>query len=412
MTPRSGSVLHIGDTHVGANRRQGDREDALRAILERARTLSRHGTLDWIAWPGDLYHAASSPEDRNIIASVLVELAALAPVVIVRGNHDVRGDLAILARLAEPGRIRVFESPDCVDLIGEASRARYTVAVLPYPERAGYIAAGVAADDQVNQGGRDLDLIMTTIAAALEARRDEGARLAFVTHANVSGAVSSTGQPQIGHELELSSAMLDRLPEETAVLGSHIHKHQQIGRLVYAGSITRLDFGENEPKGVVVWTWPGTVADVPTWLFHELDTPRQVLIEMNVTTLGIQVVSVDGVPAEIPPDIPGADVRIRYRFRRGDAGAIDVAAIRALVPRARTVVLDPVAIAETVARAPAVQAAETFDDKVRAYGEAVGVDTSIGVIRKAGRLRGAADLAEVLEAVGREYAEIGAEYAN
>ena len=69
----------------------------------------------------------------------------------------------------------------------------------------------------------------------------------FIGHANVGGAVTSSGQPNIGREIELSPRHLDRLGPIYKGL-NHVHKAQEIHGAHYPGSICRLDWGEIETK--------------------------------------------------------------------------------------------------------------------------------------------------------------------
>ena len=70
----------------------------------------------------------------------------------------------------------------------------------------------------------------------------------MIGHANIVGAVASTGQPQIGQEISVSQAHLARLGDCVKVF-NHIHKHQRIGDAWYVGSLCRMDWGEVEVKG-------------------------------------------------------------------------------------------------------------------------------------------------------------------
>jgi hypothetical protein len=62
-------------------------------------------------------------------------------------------------------------------------------------------------------------------------------------HANVRGAVTSAGQPNVGRQLELTHSLLERLG---AIYngGNHIHRPQEIGGAWFAGSTARKDYGD------------------------------------------------------------------------------------------------------------------------------------------------------------------------
>src|SRR6185295_10123179 len=109
------------------------------------------------------------------------------------------------------------------------------------------------------------DLLFMDAAGELERAQASDWPTLMIGHVSVAGAVSSVGQPQIGGELEITQDHLDRLGPVPKCL-NHIHKHQQVGGAIYAGSLCRLDWGEVEPKGYVVvtydqginhWFWDG-----------------------------------------------------------------------------------------------------------------------------------------------------------
>lgn len=396
-----GVVLQIGDTHLAPGPRQADRLSALDQIEARARELASDGSLEGVVWPGDLYHGESTIADRNLLVSRVQALANLAPVVICYGNHDHPGDLDLLEQLDARWAVTVVSQPRLVRLLTTA------MFVLPYPHKAGLVAAGIAKADQGDVGADILLAVMHDAAAQLAAAQAEGFATMFVAHVNVAGAESSTGQPQIGREIDLPPAWLELLPAETAVLGNHIHKHQVAGRLVYAGSIARMDFGECEAKVYLEWTRAGGGW---TWVAREVAIPRQILLEGRLSREGFLLESVDGRPVledDDPGDLAGADVRVRFRFLKAEAGVMAVAHIHAFVAGCRSLTLDPVAILEHTVRAPAVAAAESVEEKVVAYCGIVQVEVTDGLRAKVAALQGPqlprvlVDVAAALEAVGQ-----------
>src|SRR4051812_14059019 len=86
----STSLVHIGDFHAAPGPRNADRYRALDQIIAEGLALPHLGA--WL-WPGDLFDAASNVDDRNALDIRLRAMANAAPVVIVYGNHDRKGDL-------------------------------------------------------------------------------------------------------------------------------------------------------------------------------------------------------------------------------------------------------------------------------------------------------------------------------
>ncbi len=223
------------------------------------------------------------------------------------------------------------------------------------------------------------------MASELEAATLDGAIPIFIGHVNVGGSISSTGQPQVGRELELDPALIARL--DTVYNGlNHIHRHQEIAGAIYAGSICRQDFGENEPKGFIVVDATDVAA---SWQFIALEVPEQLLIEGRLTRDGFQFEHDDWMcgsclgsgddqePGEGGPcpaclgrgrrEWGGADIRVRYHYKKSETSALDSAHILAEFAGCRSLKLDPIAELEHSVRAPEVAAAVTLNAKVEAY---------------------------------------------
>ena len=88
-------VVHLADSHFDEKRDLADNVSvhgaALNSIADDAPDLIVHA--------GDLHNRRSSPEVRLAAADFLGELAEIAPVVLIRGNHDVPKDLDLYDRL-------------------------------------------------------------------------------------------------------------------------------------------------------------------------------------------------------------------------------------------------------------------------------------------------------------------------
>jgi DNA repair exonuclease SbcCD nuclease subunit len=114
---------------------------------------------------------------------------------------------------------------------------------------------GVAKDAVIDTAANALDIIFMDAAAQLvQAREMWGDLTLMIGHVNVAGAMTSVGQPNIGHEIEITAAHLDRLGNIPKLL-NHIHKAQEIGGAHYAGSVCRMNWGEIEDKGYSVVTF-------------------------------------------------------------------------------------------------------------------------------------------------------------
>ena len=357
--------LHIGDTHLHADHRQGDRLAALDQIIAYGEQQS--DLAAWL-WPGDLFHARSTADDRNAIASRLRRMNALAPVVICYGNHDAPGDLDLFAHLAGRWPVIVQPQPHVLRL-RIPTGAMASIFILPYPHRAGLVSAGTASADLVSAGQRALDAIFLDGAARLRVAESEGDLTLMIGHVNVGGSLSSVGQPQIGREIELEPALLARLGDIPKAL-SHIHKHQQIHDAVYAGSITRMDFGEQEDKGFVEWVYDTVIPPDRSswcWRFVPLITPQQFHVEGTLDREYFEITRVNGAPADQRPEWNGADVRVKYTYKKAEISTLDTAKILVEFAGCRSLKLEGIPVLEAQVRAPEVVAAVTLADKTEAF---------------------------------------------
>lgn len=418
--------VHLGDLHLGPNSRNVDRMAALdQAIAENI----NQPVSAWL-FPGDLDHGRQTIEDKNYLSARVQRMADKAPVVIVYGNHDLPGDLDFLAKLHAVWPIYVIARPQVLK-VPLAPDAQGTAAIfcLPYPTRAGLVSAGVASSSLVDAARQALDVIFMAAAGELAEAVKEGCVPLMIGHVNVAGSIASSGQPNIGKEIELDPTLIQRLGPIYVGL-NHIHKAQEIGGAWYAGSMCRLDWGEIEPKRylVVEYERAMVMSESETdwssrtvteeWLYTVTSQPLDVApmyhVEGELTRDGFTwaVTAQDGrVITEIPAGAvgwEGCEVRVRYRFNANEKTALDEALVRAPFAGAKRLELDPIGIRERASRAPEVAAAQTLEAKVEAFVRRSNVPWGDGMERKLAALQqpdGAAFLTQVLNDIKPETPE-------
>jgi len=383
-------VVHLGDTHGRVDERSSDQYASLDEAIGHGRELAAAGTLALWAHPGDIFHTVSDAQTRNALFRRIMTMADLAPVVIVRGNHDLTGELDVFAWLRGKYPIVVSQRPELLTietpiwipaLGGTTKRLCASVWTAPYPDKAVLVATGTPPDQVAQVGRVALDNLMMYGAAELAARPDT--MKLVLGHGNVVGAQSSTGQPQIGKELEFDRAMFERFDPDVYVGMNHIHKHQQVGRAVFAGSSCRLDFGELEPKGIIVADFAPATDPVRVafrgWRFVALDVAAMYHVEGELTPEGFTfaVVKSDGerlADGERPASWRGADVRVSYRYNPAELPRLNVALIHAEFAEARSLKIVAIPDRVTDIRAPEVLAAVTVHDKLQAFAEHAGLE--------------------------------------
>jgi hypothetical protein len=370
-------LVAIGDIHLHQGPRQVDRLRALDQIIDEGLRVEQLGA--WLV-PGDIFHSKSTVDDRNAFAARLQRMANAAPCLLTYGNHDQPEELDIFTRLQATWPIWLATRPGVIEFTLATGEAASCFA-LPYPHKGMLASLGVAHQDLNAAAWGALDLIFLKAAADLADARAAGDLTFMIGHANIAGSISSNGNPQIGEEIDVSTAHLDRLGPILKVF-SHIHKAQDIGGAIYTGSICRLSWGETEPKRYLVVDLEGG----QTFTVHSrpLNVPARYHVEGLLSRDSFEWVvkdGPDGAVTEAPTSWAGHEVRCRYRFAAADAGLLEQAKaqILAVFAEAAHLELEPVAIAEREVRAPQVVAAKTLRDKLDAWTAAVGLPASAGV---------------------------------
>lgn len=361
-------VVCIGDVHVAPGERRADRWAAVEHIIDKEMHGPRPVTL-WVVL-GDLSHGLShgrmQPDDRNWWCRQLRLMANEAPVIIPYGNHDVPHDLDIFGHLAGRFPIAVIDAPRIVDAKTEEGETVLRVFVLPYPQKAGQVAAGASLEDA-------RQALFTICSQAAEVLRTSTVPGLVVGHVNIAGAVSSVGQPQIGQEIELDPSALALFDARVPKVFGHIHKAQTVAGAFYAGSVCPMDWGETEAKSYLTIDYPEHRGASPVVRREELPSAPMFHVEGIVDPDGCggyqffwEIVSETTTP---PTVWTGCDVRVRYSFPASSRDLIDAEIVRAPFAGARRLKLEPIAIPDRQTRSPLVAQAVTLDDKVLAWAE-------------------------------------------
>jgi DNA repair protein SbcD/Mre11 len=263
-------VLHFADLHIGmenygrldpatgTSSRARDFLDRLDEVVEFA--ANRHA--DAVIFSGDAFKTRDpEPTQQREFARRIKRLAEFAPVLLLVGNHDLPGaaskatSLDIYHVLDIP-RVIVGYKPEG-RLIETPSGPLY-LAWMPYPSRNRLLA------DETYRGKSlpELEFALRDVAANLiadlaqDASRQTAPRI-LAGHFSVGGAVfGSERSVMLGNDVAVSKSTLADPVWDYVALG-HIHKHQNLTEgepgvppVVYAGSLERIDFGEEkEPKG-------------------------------------------------------------------------------------------------------------------------------------------------------------------
>lgn len=359
------TILCISDTHVcHSSPRWAECERILTWFADLAVREA-----DLVIHCGDLYDRTPTVEDESFAQRWVQRIASACPVILVRGNHDKAGALSLLAPLESHHPIHVAEQPEVI------CEAGVVVQCLPWP-RLGELAArsgesGLALEERARAALGD---VLRGLASEADKRArstatdelaflDAPAPVVLATHALITGAVTSHGQPLVGGELAVGLADLALAGADVVVAG-HIHAPQEWRYggvpMLYCGSPFRTAFGEHETKSVVRLT----LGDFDALrVVERIETPAQRMID--VTGRYVQADAREAsflasahLDYDTLPDVQGHQVRLRYTVpaeHRVEAASFAAAAKAAwLRDGAERVVVEPEVVAVSTARAPEI----------------------------------------------------------
>ncbi|MGW0702278.1 metallophosphoesterase family protein [Streptomyces sp. NPDC002867] len=263
-------LVHTSDWHLGRQTSRHARDSDFDAVLEEITGITREARPDLIVHSGDLFDTYR-PATRDIMRAMraLDALQAIAPTVVVAGNHDSPALFDLLNYLCGSGlhggtrRLNFIGSPDdgtygrVLDFgVGDGTQ-RIRLGALPFIHANRFLGLssepGTTAEDySTGLRGIQADL-MTRLRDGFNAERDV---LVFAAHLFVAGAVPSYTERALDITETYATAAADLPAVSYGALG-HIHKPQAVAGVPfaarYAGSPLQLDFGEaGESKSIVV----------------------------------------------------------------------------------------------------------------------------------------------------------------
>ena len=255
--------LHIGmenygrlDPATGVNGRVLDFLHCFDEVIDYG--LERE--VDLVIFAGDAFKTRNpTPTYQRAFARRVKRLAdAGVPVVLLVGNHDLP---TMTQRASSVDIFRTLDVPNV--FVGRDERVHRVetrhgpvqVATVPYPVRQRLLARDEYRGLPIEQLDQVLRDVVTRNIEALAGQLNPEIPAVLTAHVSVSGATfGSERSVMIGRDaVVLRSALAD--PAWDYVALGHVHKHQCLNDddhppIVYAGSLERIDFGEeSQPKG-------------------------------------------------------------------------------------------------------------------------------------------------------------------
>lgn len=245
-------LLHTSDWHLGARLGRHDRgpdhEAAIKGLLE----VAESARPDLILHTGDLFDASRPPyEALRMGVRALGRLSAIAPTLVLSGNHDssiLLGVLDEMAGAATPRRLWLATKPRVVTF-PEIAAVPVAVACMPFPAPSALV--DFAAADHGRFEGTYADGVKALNRRLLdEAHEEAGARgiVLYAAHLHVQGAKPGESERRITVG-EACATHVEGLQRALYCAFGHIHDPQLLpggtARGRYAGSLIPLDFGES-----------------------------------------------------------------------------------------------------------------------------------------------------------------------
>jgi exonuclease SbcD len=345
-------MLHFADIHIGMENYGGvDPETGLnkRALdfVDRFDELIAYGLeheVDLVVFAGDAYKQRSpNPTYQRAFARRVKRLAdAGVPVVLLVGNHD----LPTMERKATT--VDIFSTLEVPNVIVgrdyevhrvETSSGPVQVATVPYPIRQRLLVddeyRGLSIEELDEALERETGRI---IREGLAQKLDPEIPSVLTAHLSVAGATyGSERGVMVGREVVIEPSVLDSPAWDYVALG-HIHKYQSLNGenqppIVYAGSLERIDFGEEgDPKG---FCWVELALGETMWAFVEVNARPFVTIRADLREEDEPFAALERTIAE--HHLEGAVVRLILQLRADQEPALRDYDVRALLSEAAAI---------------------------------------------------------------------------
>ena len=237
-------VVHLADIHIRTYRMHSDYEAMFKELYSKCREITQGFEYDEvrIVIVGDLVHQKITISNELLVmtSEFISELAKIAPLVIVAGNHD----------LLENNKDRLDSISPMVHLLKDPN-------ITYYKESECYL------DDNIVWCNYSIfnECERPDIETARALHGDK--KYIGLYHSQVLGATTD-----LGYEFETGTP-IDHFNGCDAVMMGDVHKRQTFilngAKIAYCGSLLQQDFGENvSSHGLLFW-------DIETLDFEEVN---------------------------------------------------------------------------------------------------------------------------------------------
>ena len=262
-------ILHFADLHIGVENygridpdtglstRLGDFLQTYDELVDYAIDTG----VDLVLFCGDAYKSRdpSQTHQREFARRIARLSSAGIPTFLLIGNHDTPQVIAQATALEIFPTLNVANvhiGDRLITYIVETRDGPLQVVALPWIKRGDYLATNVARGQTHTEINEALqDMITNAIKVRVESL-DSSIPAVLAAHVTISQSTLASEQSMmLGHDHVLLNSNV-ALPQFDYVALGHIHRHQVLSLnpyAVYAGSLQRVDFGEErDDKGFCV----------------------------------------------------------------------------------------------------------------------------------------------------------------
>lgn len=332
-------IVHFADLHLGietygridAATGLSSRATDFLAALDTMMDFALANAVHLVIFSGDAYKTRTpNPTYQREFNMRILKLArAGIPVVLIVGNHDIapaEGRASTLDVFTTFNADNVYVGRTIETLRIDTAGGPVQVITLPWVQRSRYLTKDAARGKSV----KEVDEML--IQAILNFLNKEKQGLSpdipsiLAAHASVQGAAfGSERSIMLGQDILLPAGDIADPAFDYVALG-HVHKHQVLREqppVVYAGSMERIDFGEErDEKGFVV-------AEVEKgrarFEFHPVPARRMVTLEMRLKSDDPTAEVIKAIARAKPKD---AIVRVSVHVTEEQALKLDEKALR------------------------------------------------------------------------------------
>lgn len=338
-------IVHFSDLHFGSGERYGSlnpetglnkRFEDFIAALDKPINFAIDNKVDLAIFTGDTYkHATPEPIYQKEFAQRIKKLSLnKIPTILLVGNHDVLyridgSDALDIYSTLQIENVTVFNKIELKKI--ETNSGIVQVIALPHVTKSRLLAK----EEYRNLGAKEQDqLMIDKVKEALKGcfeQIDPSMPAILLGHGTIETA-------QFGSEQDLSIGKVLSYPLSTFqtdmldyVGFGHIHRHQVLQKqsplILYAGSLERVDFGEeSEDKGFIYLELERKRVN------HKFisTAPRKFL------TIACDLTESKNVQLDLENEIQnkkqsGAVIRLRYKINEDDFGYIEQEKIRLML---------------------------------------------------------------------------------